>query len=310
MLDRVDKLAMKCKMLGSPRGNTLELLGEKISFYGNVIIANVSSSDYYEGNLYDKDIEINKKQLKKLKDKTCSNNDTRQAYMDWKSSKGDKYISCINSLHVLLDRKTSTWNLNVYIRSSDAIKKLKSDIAFLHYIATEKLGLPSHTYKLNITFGSIHIYKDDIKMHNKPKCIFFDGLDKTGKTAVQKILFKMRDKIDFIADRFMISPMAFNIIYDRTWVIGDYSYMETLKANKDATFFYFRANATTIFDRCIEHKEMQLQEFSKVKHQLQVFDMVAEQANTVCKINTIDTTTTKAFDAAWDCYMILKNDKI
>ena len=305
MTDRVDKLAMKCKILGSPRDNTLELLNEKISFYGNVL-DNLSSKDYYEGNLYKKDLLVNEKELKKLKDKIRSNNNTRQAYMNWKSSLGEKYPSCINSLHVLLDRKTATWNLNVYIRSSDAIKKLKSDLAFLHYIATKKLELPSHTYKLNIIFGTIHIYVEDIKKHNNPKCIFFDGLDKTGKTAIQKLLFKMRDKIDFIADRFMISPMAFNIIYNRKWVVSNYAYMEILKSNEDSTFFYFRANATTIFDRCIEHKEMQLQEFDNVKKQLDVFDSVAKIANDVVNINTIDTTTSTAFDAAWECYRILR----
>lgn len=301
--EEIQKLAMKCKVMGTERNDTLELLDETFTFR-KFDLHNIRNNSYYKGNMYLEDVYVNGANIELIKNAKLLD---RQAIVTWKAALKDA-PSCISHIHAIWDTKEDMARFNVYIRSSNAHKKLLSDIVFLRNLIENEIENKGD-YILDIKFGTVHIYTEDVVLRNDPKTIFFDGLDKTGKTAVQSLLFKMRDKIDFIGDRFLVSPVAFNSIYKRKHVqdnINDYlKPMFNFGAN-GALYFYFTAKPEVVYARCVEHNETQLSSLEEVKRQLKIFDDVVHVARqTGIILKTIDTTKTTPFDAAWECYKYL-----
>jgi len=301
MHEKIEKLYLKIKCLGKEIEGTKELLNEKLTFCTAELDIIDNTTEYYEGNLYYNDLKANKKEIERVLELP---EHTRQANIQWKSCK--KYLpSCISNIQIL---KRDTYYVNVYIRSSDVLKKLQSDVKFIYNLISV---ITKDNYKMNLTihFGSAHYYLEDEIKCDEPKVIFFDGLDKTGKTSVNQMLFKMRDKIDYIGDRFLLSPIAYNKIFDRKHVLDkENEYIKTFKKYLDLGTFliYFKCDPNIIHSRCVKHNESQLLDIKDVYNQKKIFDDCYENIKNLNNVFCVDTTKKDVFDTAYEIYRWLR----
>ena len=128
-------------------------------------------------------------------------------------------------------------------------------------------------------------------MDIKERIVSIDGMDKTGKDTIKRLLIKKSDGKILVWVRSFISQIVYSRIYDRQI---DENYFKTMMTHLDSLgcikFFMLIAKLETITQRFITHDEDDLNISDIAEHQSVFADVVQELRKEGVDIEIINTT--------------------